>query len=98
MDGPWDLAFILPYATRPDLDILTNSVSERGAKTAKRHQAVSGYWRSLAPSAAGTAYAAISTRPPPTASPHSTPLAAPSPGNPGYRHSPPSADARSGTP
>jgi hypothetical protein len=26
----------------------TNNVSERGAKAAKRHQAVSGYWRSLA--------------------------------------------------
>jgi hypothetical protein len=25
-----------------------NNVSERGAKAAKRHQAVSGYWRSLA--------------------------------------------------
>ena len=27
----------------------TNNVSERGAKAAKRHQAVSGYWHSLAP-------------------------------------------------
>ena len=26
----------------------TNNVSERGAKAAKRHQAVSGYWHSLA--------------------------------------------------
>ena len=26
----------------------TNNISERGAKTAKRHQAVSGYWHSLA--------------------------------------------------
>jgi transposase len=26
----------------------TNKVSERGAKAAKRHQAVSGYWHSLA--------------------------------------------------
>ena len=25
----------------------TNNVSERGAKAAKRHQAVSGYWHSL---------------------------------------------------
>lgn len=25
----------------------TNNVSERGAKPAKRHQAVSGYWHSL---------------------------------------------------
>ena len=29
----------------PDKD---NNVSERGAKAAKRHQAVSGYWHSLA--------------------------------------------------
>ena len=28
---------ILHLAARPDLDILTNKVSERGAKTAKRH-------------------------------------------------------------
>jgi hypothetical protein len=40
---------ILRFATRPDLDILANNVSEHGAKTAKRHQAVSGYRRSLAP-------------------------------------------------
>jgi transposase len=26
----------------------TNNVSERGAKAAKRHQAVSGYWHTLA--------------------------------------------------
>ena len=26
----------------------SNNVSERGAKAAKRHQAVSGYWQSLA--------------------------------------------------
>ena len=26
----------------------SNNVSERGAKAAKRHQAVSGYWHSLA--------------------------------------------------
>ena len=26
----------------------TNNVSEQGAKAAKRHQAVSGYWHSLA--------------------------------------------------
>jgi hypothetical protein len=26
----------------------TNNVSERGAKAAKRHQAISGYWHSLA--------------------------------------------------
>ena len=44
-------------------------------------------------SPAGAQSAATSTRPPPTASPHSTPSAAPSPANPGYRHSPPSADA-----
>ena len=58
----------------------TNNVSERGAKAAKRHQAVSGYWHSLATSPAGAAFAATSIRPPPTASPHSTPSAAPSQG------------------
>ena len=32
-----------------DFDVdWTNNVSERGAKAAKRHQAVSGYWHSLA--------------------------------------------------
>ena len=30
------------------LTTLLNNVSERGAKAAKRHQAVSGYWHSLA--------------------------------------------------
>jgi hypothetical protein len=72
----------------------TNNVSERGAKAAKRHQAVSGYWHSLAPSPAGAACAATWTRPPPTAPPHSMPSATPSPENRGYRHSPHSADAR----
>src|SRR6266516_663012 len=43
-------------------------------------------------SPAGAACAATSTRPPPTASPHSTPSPAPSPVSPGYRHSPPSTD------
>ena len=60
----------------------TNNVTERGAKAAKRHQAVSGYWHCLAPSPAGAASAATSTPPPPTASPHSTPSATPSTGNP----------------
>ncbi len=36
-----------------------------------------------------------SIQPPPTASPHSTPSATPSPEKPGYRHSPPSADTSS---
>ena len=40
---------ILRFATRPDLDILTNNASEHGTNTAKRHQAVSGCWHSLAP-------------------------------------------------
>ena len=47
------------------------------------------------PSPDGAAYAAISTRPPPTASPHLTPSAARSQANPGYRHCPPQPDANS---
>ncbi len=67
----------------------TNNVCERGAKAAKRHQAVSGYWHSLATLARWCRIEATSTPPPPTASPHSTPSAAPSPENPGYRHARP---------
>ena len=52
-------------------------------------------WR---PSPGGAASAATSTPPPPTASPHSTPSPARSPGNPGYRHSPPQPDTGSRTP
>jgi hypothetical protein len=66
---------------------LTNNTSERGTKTAKRHQAVSGYWHSLAPlgrwcrlrsyldSAAAHGITTLD------------PIAALSRGNPGYRHS-----------
>ena len=43
----------------------------------------------------GAPSAATSIRLPPTASPHSTPSATRSPGNPGYRHCPPSADTNS---
>ena len=76
----------------------TNNVSERGAKAAKRHQAVSGYWHSLATlarwcrirsyldSAAAHGVTALDA------------IRAPSPGNPGYRHSPPQADTNHGTP
>src|SRR4249919_1913298 len=46
-------------------------------------------------SPAGAACAATLTRPPPRASPHLTPSPAPSSAIPGYRHSPPSADANS---
>jgi transposase len=31
----------------------TNNISERGAKAAKRHQATSGHWHTLATSPAG---------------------------------------------
>ena len=73
----------------------TNNVCERGAKAAKRHQAVSGYWHSLATlarwcrlrsyldSAAAHGITALDA------------IRAPSPESPGYRHSPPSADANS---
>jgi hypothetical protein len=71
----------------------TNNVSERGAKAAKRHQAVSGYWHSLATltrwctirgyldSAAAHGITALDA------------LGSAIAGKPGYRHSPPSADA-----
>ena len=73
----------------------TNNVSERGAKAAKRHQAVSGYWHSLATLAGWCRIAATSIRPPPTASPHSAPSAQPSKESPGYRRSPQPHDANS---
>jgi hypothetical protein len=77
----------------------TNNISERGAKTAKRHQAVSRYWHSK-PSPAGAASAATSTPPPPTASPLSTPSAPPMPASPGCPRSrqPPSPPRRKFTP
>jgi hypothetical protein len=45
--------------------------------------------------ATGSPSAATSIRPPPTASPPSTPSAAPSQESPGYRHSPPQPDTNS---
>ena len=60
----------------------TNNVSERGAKAAKRHQVVSGYWHSLAPLGRWCRSAATLTLPPPTASAHSTPSATPALGKP----------------
>jgi hypothetical protein len=51
----------------------TANLAERGAKAARRHQAVSGYWHSLATLARWYASAATWIRPPSTASPHSTP-------------------------
>jgi transposase len=71
----------------------TNNVSERGAKAAKRHQAVSGYWhspatlarwsrlRSYLDSAAAHGITALDT------------IASAIAGKPGYRHSPPSTDS-----
>jgi hypothetical protein len=73
----------------------TTNVAERGAKAAKRHQAVSGYWHSLATLAAGAASEATSTPPPPTASKPSTPSEPPSKADPGYHRSPPRADTNS---
>jgi hypothetical protein len=73
----------------------TDNISERGAKAAKRHQAVSGYWHTRPPSPTGAACAATSSPPPPTPSPHSMPSETHSPENPGYRHCPPSADTNS---
>ena len=73
----------------------TNNVSERGAKAAKRHQAVSGYWHSLATlarwcrirsyldSAAAHGITALDA------------IRGALAENPGYRHCPPSADANS---
>ena len=59
----------------------TNNVSEQGAKAAKRHQAVSGYWP-RPPSPAGAGFAPTSTPPPPTGSPPWTPSVPPSAGKP----------------
>ncbi len=73
----------------------TNNVSERCAKAARRHQAVSGYWHSFATLTRWYVSEATWTPPPPTASPHSTPSALPSKATPGYRHCPPSSDASS---
>jgi len=76
----------------------TNNVSERGAKAAKRHQAVSGYWHSLATlarwcrlrsyldSAAAHGITALDT------------IASAIAGNPWLPHFPPSADATSPAP
>ena len=76
----------------------TNNVSERGAKAAKRHQAVPATGIPCPPSPAGAPSGATSTQPPPTASPHSTPSAAPSRESPGYHHSPHSPDTNSRDP
>lgn len=62
---------------------------ERGAKAAKRHQAVSGYWHTLATLAAGAASGATWTPLPPTASPRWKPLPLPCPASPGCPPSPP---------
>jgi transposase len=64
----------------------TNNVSDRGAKAAKRHQAVSGY-SPLSP--AGAAREATWTPPPPTASQPSTPSEPPSKADPGCHRFPP---------
>ena len=73
----------------------TNNISEQRAKAANgtRPSPATGIPSPRSP--AGAACAATSIRPPPTASPHSTPAPTPSPASPGYRHSPPSADANS---
>ena len=64
----------------------TNNVSERGAKAAERHQAVSGYWHSLATLARWCRIRSYLDSAAATASPHSTPSAPPSRGSPGYHH------------
>jgi len=73
----------------------TTNVAERGAKAAKRHQAVSGYWHTLATLARWCRIRSYLDSAAPTGSPHSTPSATPSPANPGYRHCPPPAEAYS---
>jgi hypothetical protein len=67
----------------------TTNVAERGAKAAKRHQAVSGYWHPSPPSPGGAASEATWTPPPPTASPRWKPLPLPCPASPGCPPSPP---------
>ena len=73
----------------------TNNVSERGAKAAKRHQAVSGYWHSLATLARWCRLRSYLD----TAAAHGITaldaIRSASPANPGYRHCPPSADSNS---
>ena len=76
----------------------TTNVAERGAKAAKRHQFVSGYWHSLATLARWCRIRSYLDSAAATASPHSTPSATHSPENPGYRHCPPSADTNSQPP
>ena len=66
----------------------TTNVAERGAKAAKRHQAVSGYWHSLATLARWCRIRSYLDSAP-TASSHSTPSARPSRESPGYPRSPP---------
>ena len=74
----------------------TNNVSERGAKAAKRHQAVSGYWHTLAhprPLVPHPQLPRLRRRPR-----HHRTRRHPrrhSPENPGYRHSPPLPDTNS---
>ena len=71
----------------------TSRSAERKPPSATRPSPATGI-RSP-PSPGGAASEAISTPPPPTASPRSTQSATHSPENPGYRHCPPSADTNS---
>ena len=76
----------------------TNNVSERGAKAARRHQAVSGYWHSLATLARWCRIRSYLDTAAAHGITHSTPSAQPSKANPGYRHSQRMPDANSSHP
>ena len=88
--------FLFTRELRRELDEQRQPSAARKPRSATRPSPATGTpWP---PSPAGAACAATSTPPPPTASPHSTPSAAPSPANPGYRHSPQSPDISSRPP
>jgi hypothetical protein len=78
-----------------DFDVdWVNNVSERGAKKAKRHQAVSGCWQSLATLQRWCRLASYLDSAAAHEPPHSTPSAPSSKQSPGYRHCLPSAECQ----
>ena len=80
-------------ATSPWTGRITSPSAARKPPSAIRPCPATGIRSPRSPG--GAESAATSIQPPPTASPHSTPSATPSPEKPGYRHSPPSADTSS---